>query len=235
MYHLNRSVRFLELFPKNGKLDYEKFKQIKFDKQLPANLQFPYKTDSMFLLKETEYPEFASLISTFRSWDKKGDAESKGAAIFLLAFEYLKVRLSSQPPRQITKQESIDTYRHVKVYMQKHFARTDIVLGDLQKLIRGSKNWPLWGFPDLLSPQWTVPNKDGTLKSVGGDGLVMFVQFPKEGLPKIETVNMYGASSRPESKHFDDQVELYLQQKTKTMILDKITVYKNAERVYHPL
>jgi acyl-homoserine-lactone acylase len=45
---------------------------------------------------------------------------------------------------------------------------------------------------------------------------------------------MYGASSHPESKHFDDQVEMYLQQKTKRMTLDKKEVYKNAEKIYHP-
>ena len=42
-YHLNRSVRFLELFPQNEKLGYEKFKAIKFDLQLPAQLQYIYK------------------------------------------------------------------------------------------------------------------------------------------------------------------------------------------------
>ncbi|MFN5134520.1 MAG: penicillin acylase family protein, partial [Chitinophagaceae bacterium] len=76
--------------------------------------------------------------------------------------------------------------------------------------------------------------KDGKLKSVGGDGLIMFIRFAKNGLPQIETVNMYGASSRPANKHFDDQVELYRFQKTKRMTLNKEEVFKNAERIYHP-
>ena len=62
----------------------------------------------------------------------------------------------------------------------------------------------------------------------------MFVRYGKEGYPKIETINMYGASAKPGSRHFDDQVEMFLQQKTKTMTMDKAIVYKNAERVYHP-
>ena len=62
----------------------------------------------------------------------------------------------------------------------------------------------------------------------------MFVRFAKQGLPKIETINMYGASAKPGNKHYDDQVEMYLKQQTKPMTLDKATVYKNAERVYHP-
>ena len=233
-YNLNRSVRFIELFPQTEKLSYEQFKAIKFDKQLPAVLQYNNNIDSMFLLNENEYPQSASIIYTFKKWDKKGNAESKGAAIFLLSYEYLKKKLKGQNPRKITKAEAIETFDYVKNYLQTNFAKTDITLGDLQKLVRGKKEWPLGGFPDVLSPQWTAPMKDGRLKSIGGDGLIMFVRFAKDGLPKIETINMYGASSHPESKHFDDQVEMYLQQKTKPMTLDKKEIYKNAERVYHP-
>ncbi len=233
-YHLNRSVRFLELFPQNAKLDYDKFKAIKFDKQLPSVLQYPYKLDSMFLLSETDYPEYAAVITTFKNWDKSAAAESKGAAIFLLTYEHLKKTLAGQDARKITKAEAVETFKYVNNYLQSNFGKTDIALGDLQKLVRGDKAFPLGGFPDVLSPQWTAPYKNGQLKSIGGDGLIMFVRFAKEGLPKIETINMYGASARPGSKHFSDQVEMYLQQKTKTMTLDKVEVYKNAERVYHP-
>ncbi|WP_462220889.1 penicillin acylase family protein [Ferruginibacter sp.] len=233
-YHLNRSVRFLELFPQNEKLSYEKFKEIKFDKHLPSVLQYTYKIDSMFLLSESDYPEMASLITTFKNWDKSAAAESKGAAIFLLTYEHLKKTLAGQAPRLITKTEAIETFKYVNNYLQTNFGKPNITLGDLQKLVRGDKAFPLGGFPDVLSPQWTAPYKNGQLKSIGGDGLIMFVRFAKEGLPKIETINMYGASAKPGNKHFDDQVQMYLQQKTKTMTLDKATVYKNAERVYHP-
>ena len=230
----NRSVRFLELFPQDKKLGYEEFKKIKFDRQLPGNLQYPFQLDSLFLLNENDYPELATMITTFKKWDKRGDPESKGAAIFTLMYEYLKKKVQGWAPRQLSKQETIETFNYVKNYMQTNFGTTDLTLGDIQKLVRGGKSWPLGGFPDLLSPQWTDEYYSGRLKSIGGDGLIMFVQFPKTGLPKIETINMYGASAKAGNKHFDDQVEMYLQQKTKTMTLDKATVYKNAERVYHP-
>jgi acyl-homoserine-lactone acylase len=72
------------------------------------------------------------------------------------------------------------------------------------------------------------------LKATGGDGYIAFVRFPRNGLPLIETVNTFGASSHKGNKHFDDQVPLYLQQKTKRMTLDKQEVYRTAERIYHP-
>lgn len=233
-YHLNRSARFLELLPQNEKLSYEKFKQIKFDIQLPKNLHYPLQLDSLFNLNEAEHPLLVPLIQTFKQWDKRGDAESKGAAIFVLVYEQLKRTITDRSPRYLTKQEAIDALSYASNYMQTHFGTTNLKLGDIQKLVRGDKEWPLWGFPDLLSPQWTEPLPTGKLKSVGGDGLIMFVRFQKEGLPKIETVNMYGASAKPGNKHFDDQVDMFLKQQTKTMTLDKGAVYKNAERVYHP-
>jgi acyl-homoserine-lactone acylase len=232
-WHNNRSIRVVDQMPV-GKLDYETFRKIKFDKQLPETLRYPYNIDTMFLLTEKEFPQYASLISNLRSWDKKGTADSKGAAVFLLSYLHLSKKLAGQAPRSITKEEAEETYAYVYEYMMKHFNRTDLALGDVQKLVRGDKDWPLWGFPDLLSPQWTSNYKDGKLKSVGGDGLIMFVRFQKNALPLIETVNMYGASAKKGNKHFDDQVELYINQKTKRMTLKKEEVYKMAEQVYHP-
>jgi acyl-homoserine-lactone acylase len=234
-WHNNRSARILELMPPQEPLAFEAFKKIKFDKQLPAPLQYPYRIDSMFSLPATEFPSFEPLINDLKYWDKKGGTDSKGAAIFLLTYEYIKKRLAGQPYREITKQEAIDTYQHVYDHMIKYFGKTGITLGQLQKLVRGERDWPLGGFPDLLSPQWKKPYKSGMLKSIGGDGYIMFIHFPQNELPVIETLNMYGASSHPSSKHFDDQVDMYLHQQTKKMTLDKTAVYKAAERIYHPL
>ncbi len=233
-YDLNRSVRVMELFPKTYKISFNAFKQIKFDKQLPQTLHYLYNIDSLFMLSKEEFPQFEKYITSLNAWDKTGEAESKGAALFLLAYIHLNKALQGQPARNITKQEAIKTYEYIDNYLTKYFPNKEIVLGDLQKLVRGNKDYPLWGFQDLLSPQWTAPYKDGMLKSIGGDGLIMFIKFPSTGLPYIESVNMYGASTHPESKHFNDQVPMYLKQQTKRMTLDKKEVYKNAESVYHP-
>ena len=147
-------------------LDYTTFKQIKFDKQLPATLRYPHNIDTLFLLNETEYPLYAPLIKNLKAWDKQGTADSKGAAVFLLSYLHLSKKLAGQAPRSITKEEAAETYTYVYEYMMKHFNTTDLALGDIQKLVRGDKEWPLWGFPDLLSPQWTANYKDGKLKMI---------------------------------------------------------------------
>jgi acyl-homoserine-lactone acylase len=229
----NRSVRVMQMMP-TGKIDYATFKKIKFNRQLPTPLQYMYGVDSLFLMKREEYPQYDSLLQVLQSWDRKGDAESKGAAVFLLIYENVSKAMRGKEPQQLTKLECENTLRAVQEYMRKNFGTVNLKLGDIQKLVRGDKEYPAPGLPDLLAPEWGVAWKDGKRKITGGDAYVAMVRFPKTGLPIIETVNTYGASSKKGSPHFDDQVSLFLKQELKPMTLDKAKVLAEAKRVYHP-
>ncbi|MDP6908864.1 MAG: penicillin acylase family protein [Flavobacteriales bacterium] len=72
------------------------------------------------------------------------------------------------------------------------------------------------------------------LKTFVGDSYIMLVDFDKDGNQKIETINAFGASNKPDSPHYNDQMELWAAQKTKPMTLNKEVIYKEAERIYHP-
>ena len=139
------------------------------------------------------------------------------------------------PPRQVTKAEAIETYQYVHDYMMQHFGKTDLVLGDIQKLVRGDDARPAWGLPDVLTAAYTEPYKNGMLKVNSGDAYICFVRYPKNGgLPLIESVNTFGASMHPSSLHYKDQMDMFQKQQTKHMTLDKKEVLRTAEKVYHP-
>jgi acyl-homoserine-lactone acylase len=232
--HNNRSVRFLELFPKEGTVDYELFRKIKYDRQLPTQLQYPYGIDSILMMTAKEYPQYDTILNNLNAWDKSGNPESRGAAVFLLIYENVASAMRGKDPQMLSKAYAEQVIASVKDYMLKNFGTMNLTLGDIQKLVRGDQEFPGPGFPDLLAPEWGVPYKDGKRKITGGDAYIAFVRFPKEGLPIIETSNTYGASSKKGDPHFADQVELFLQQKTKPMTLDKAKVLATAKRVYHP-
>ena len=59
------------------------------------------------------------------------------------------------------------------------------------------------------------------------------MKFSKEGA-EIQSISPFGASTHPESKHYTDQMELFVNEQTKTMSLKKEDVMKSAERIYHP-
>ena len=61
----------------------------------------------------------------------------------------------------------------------------------------------------------------------------MMIRYDKNG-PIIESINAYGASNRPDSPHFTDQMKLYVDHKLKPMTLDKKKIYAEAEKIYHP-
>jgi acyl-homoserine-lactone acylase len=234
----NRSIRFQEMFSQYGKISFEDFKRIKYDGQLPqGKLYFPANTDALFQLNPAEYADIQELIGILNSWDRKTNVDSKGAAIFLVMLKYFTNELGKKGEIEdyvISKEETIEAFRYAKSYMNNHFGRTDISLGDLQKLVRGTIEKPTWGLPDVITAMHARPYKNGKLKVTQGESYIGLIKFPKEGLPEIETVLNFGQSTHEDSPHFADQMDLYLSQKTKKMTLDKAEVMKTAVKVYTP-
>ncbi|HKH63456.1 MAG TPA: penicillin acylase family protein [Flavitalea sp.] len=233
-FHNNRSQRVTELLRGFDKIDYENMKRIKFDKQLPETLTYPFGLDTLLNLHSNEYPQLKDVITTLQHWDRKADAGSKGAAIFMLLYNHLFAKLSRITPRQLLKSEVVEAYQYVHDYMMKNFGTTNLALGDIQKIVRGDEVRPVWGIPDVLTAQNTIPYKNGLRRINTGDAYICFVRYPKNALPVIESVNAYGASNVPGSPHYKDQMSMFINHQTKSMTLDKHEVLKKAERIYHP-
>jgi acyl-homoserine-lactone acylase len=236
-YHNNRSQRAKDLIDPLNKISYADIKRIKFDRSLPTKILFPYgfTADSMFLVDENNYPALANIITTLKKWDHAAVAESKGAAIYNIAYYLVPQVMEGRKNDKLTIQEAVVVYEKIDEYLKKNFGRTDIVLGDLQKLVRGDESWPQGGMPDVLAAVMSESYKNGTRKMNSGDAYINIVRFPKDGsLPHIESINTFGASMHKESPHFADQRAMYQAQVLKPMTLDKNIVLKNAEKVYHP-
>lgn len=232
----NRSTRFRELMLDTGSISYEQFKEIKYDGQLPSSLAFRTNMESLFSLDPQKYPEIANLIQTLKTWDKKSDIGSQGAAIFIFQYYYWWEKFAEAGrsfDTVLTEKEAAEGLQMAKAHFEQFFGKEMVTLGEYQKLVRGEKALPLWGIDDVITAMRSVPLENGTRKGVQGESYILMVRFG-EGLPKIETINVFGASNRPDSPHYNDQMEIYLDQKLKPMSLDKAEVMKNAKRVYHP-
>ena len=236
-YHDNRSRRAKDLIDPLDKISYADLKRIKFDRSLPSKILFPYgfNADSMFLVDENAHPKLAPIIITLKKWDHAAVVDSKGAAIYNIAYYLVPKIMKGRKDDMLTLKEAVDVYQKIDEYLKKNFGRTDIVLGDLQKLVRGDESWPQGGMPDVLAAVMSEPYKNGTRKMNSGDAYINIVSFPKDGsLPHIETVNTFGASMHKESPHFADQRAMYQAQVLKPMTLDKNEVLRKAEKTYHP-
>jgi acyl-homoserine-lactone acylase len=237
LYHDNRSRRAKDLIDPLDKISYADLKRIKFDRQLPSTILFPYgfTADTMFLVDESKYPILSPLIKALKTWDHNTNPESNGALIYNLAYYEIPKLMEGRKNDKLTTQEAIATYQYIYDFLMKNYNRLDVSLGEMQRLVRGDENWPQGGMPDVLAAVQTEPFGAGQRKMNSGDAYIGFVRFPKDGgLPLIETVNTFGASSVKGDKHYADQRAMYQAQQVKRMTLDKNEVLKNAERTYHP-
>ncbi|MGK0383281.1 MAG: acyl-homoserine-lactone acylase [Bacteroidia bacterium] len=125
--------------------------------------------------------------------------------------------------------------RKTKEEFMLHFNKLEMPFGDVQTFTRSGKTIGLGGIADVLAAaasEWDAAA--GTMNSQGGDTYVQLVRFTKEGLPQIESLMAGGNSDRPDSPHFNDQMDLLENHKTKPMTLDKAEVLKNAVKTYYP-
>ena len=93
---------------------------------------------------------------------------------------------------------------------------------------------PVSGIRDVITAMYADPYKYGRVRASQGESLIMLVRYPEEGLPIIESINVYGASNQPDSPHYDDQMLMFINRERKKMTLDIETVRKNAASIYHP-
>lgn len=230
----NRSMRFAELVKQYDKVTYEDFKRIKYDGKYPAVFSFPINIDSLFMLSESQYPAIADLIQQLQQWDRNSDIANTGATIFAhINYQIYALARQGKRPSVLTIPIAVDLLENVKNDLLKYFGKTNVPLGDYQKLVRGDKAIPLPGLPDVLTAMYSVAWKDGMVKGNQGESYIELVRFTKDG-PVIESINTFGASAKKGSPHYTDQMELFAQQKTKKISLKKEDAYKTAIKIYHP-
>ena len=234
-YDNNRSTRLKELIDQYDRLDYNDFKTIKYDHQYPNPYTFSWMNiNYLDRLDSSLYPDIAALIERLQTWDRKAAATSLGAGTFAVFYNELRPFYRKVPePKIIPATFIVQALRNTKKYLLKHFNTTEVTLGEYQKLVRGTKELPIFGLPDVITAMAARPHKEGKVKVVSGESYIELVRFTPEG-PEIESVISYGSSDHPDSPHYSDQMELYAQFKTKKMTLDKETVYKEAQRIYNP-
>ncbi len=235
-----RNKRMKELMPQYDKISYQDLKDIKYDQKmkLPLYGRRMQNIDEILHLSVTDYPHLKPTIEALQKWDGSVDVKNKQAAIFSLALQYCFDYLAESGADFLAGDLPSEVYpkalEHAQKHLLKHFGRVEIELGELQRHIRGDKNYPIGGIPEAISAMYTVPYKKKYRQSNVGDSYILFATYGKQGVEKVESINCYGASNRPESPHYNDQMDLYIDHQLKPMTLDKATILQNAKKVYSP-
>lgn len=237
----NRSLRFFEQFEAVGeKLSWEEFMEIKYDLAYNDSLYDPVveNWDDLYEISADAYPDLAEILRIFKSWDRSTMADREGATIFLLCwnamYQDLQPKGCWKAGYTASEDELVAALRHAKEHLEDNFGSLRVPLGAFQRHRRGNVDLPVGGGPNILAALYARESENGRFESAVGDGFIQFVKYDENGPVLIETVMPYGASAKPESPHYTDQMSLYVNQQRKVMSLDLEVARKQAERIYHP-
>lgn len=234
----NRSSRMMELLEEYERLSLEDVKRIKFDCQYPDSSAFLTSIDNFMKLDPNRFPEVAESIVKMQNWDRRATTDSEAAGMFMLTYQYIfdKFKLgvnTFMDGISVPEETYIEAVDYAQNHLMEYFHTLDVTLGELQLHVRGDKEYGVNGFPDALAANYSMPYTNGRFKSFVADSYVQFAQW-KDGELKLESLHPYGSSNREGTVHYNDQMELYVEQRTKPMTLDRETIMRDAERIYHP-
>ncbi len=223
----NRSIRFQNLMSQEEKLSYENFKRIKFDIQFPDQFQFKENVNIIFELNPSDYPDIENYLKILQDWDRRAEKESIGAGL-------MKVLINNAKGKEIDKATAVEIVKISQAQLIAEFGTIKVPFSKLQVHKRGDKEMSIDGLPDVIAPMYTKKMGEGLKeKTYVGESYILLARFG-EGLPKLESIMPYGASSKSESPHYTDQMEMFVNKELKPMTLDKEEIYENATRIYHP-
>ena len=236
-YDNNRSTRLIELIESYDKISYDDFKDIKYDNSFPSKFNYNFMDISIIeTLKLQAENDLFELLDIIQKWDRKTDIDSQGAGIYGVLYYQLVRNYRNEIQKNnktVNKEILLSALADTKAYIINNFGSIKITLGDFQKLVRGDKELPIWGLPDVITAMSSRPYKDGKQKVTQGESYIGLVRFNENG-PILESIISFGNSDNPDSEHYTDQMEKYSKFQTKKMTFDKNIIYSQAKKIYNP-
>jgi len=243
----NRAERFLHIVNQhNGRLNYEQFKALKFDQNIAPNSRFMQSLRPIFDLDPQQHPDLAPLLHELRTWDYRVQANSRGGAtIFSLCVLFLFKEQHKEIGAirsflygfKVDEAKAVEVLTKAKKHIDKHFhGNYQMDLGDILRHSRGTVNLPAGGYVDALGSLTGLDfSKNGTVRCIAGDSFILLTRFGETAADtKLQALQAYGQSAKPNSPHYTDQMQMFLNQELRDVVLDKAQLLKTAERVYHP-
>ncbi len=228
----NRGTRALELMGADPSISEADLKRIKFDSGVSPGSYLAGWFKSLMAVD----PKGDALLDRARkllgqwdwNWDGKGPADSLAFSILRTPNRWHYERKPRLEPRAVLAEAA--------GYLQKHFGRLDVPLGEFIRLQQGKIDLPLDGGPDALRAATNYDERpDGRLAIKHGDSFILFVTWDKAGHVRSESVQPFGAATtRPHSPHYADQAKLFVEHRFKPVWFDPAALKGHIERVYRP-
>jgi acyl-homoserine-lactone acylase len=220
---------------------------ISFDELIGYKLNTGVETAERFLddllAAVDKWPDSTALkaAAILKAWDKKTDAQSKGAVLFSAWFEKITPALYAirwDPKQPVSTPDGLkDEKRAVALLVEatreteKKYGSADMAWGDVYRLRMNGIDLPAnggWQQQGVFMSITYIEDKDGKYVAEGGETFISVTEFGKK--PKAKLLLCYGNATQPGSKHISDQLELLSQKKLRSALLTRKEILNDLEK-----
>jgi len=220
-----RSIALLERANADGKISDAELWAIKYD---TGYEKAGYAKDWLDRISALDLKDSARLLKAQQllgQWDWNLDGKGPADALALMVLRPANKahynRAKKPDPRQILE-ETVD-------HLTQYFDRIDPPMMDVLRMRQGNVDLPVDGGNDTIraSTLWDV-EEDGRLSVRHGDSFIMFIEWAKDRKVHSRSIQPFGAATtRPDSPHYTDQMQLFVDKKLKPVRFDPIELEKH--------
>tara|TARA_B100000029_G_scaffold516641_1_gene632076 strand:+ start:5365 stop:7500 length:2136 start_codon:yes stop_codon:yes gene_type:complete len=233
-HNTNRSLRAQEIFSKDSSITFDEFLAAKYDLYYSENSHQVQMKNKIVEEVETSDPMLRDAINLIASWDNRMNIENKQAAIVIITLYELReyfIKGRDFPDKKIMK----NAVKNAADYLMKFYGELEVELGQVQRLIRGEKSYPLSGGPDILRAIYSESNSNGKFVGKAGDSYILAVKWDMNGEMQSFSGQPFGTSTNDiTSSHYNDQSELFSNHQLKPVWFNLDDIKANLEQVYEP-
>ena len=259
-----RSLRAIKQIEKENRFTIEKLVSTGYDHYLAIfdSLLPPlFNAYDALTVADPLYNQLKEPLTILRSWDKRSSVLSVATTMAVFwAYKLISINQSQVKNAEANDQvkfiksvvintsaiQKLEVLYSVISGLQKMYGSWRIPWGDInryqrptgemnQKFEDGVQSFPVGLAPAFLGslPAYeTVWNDTQKQYGVAGNSFVAVIEFGEN--IKAKSIVTGGQSFDPNSKHFMDQANMFMEGKFKDVFFYKADVEKNAESKYHP-
>ncbi len=182
------------------------------------------------------------------AWDRKADADSRGAVLFAFwakAMDSEKLFAKPwSPDSPLTTPDglanpaiAVEGLEAAAKKVEATYGALDVPWGDVFRLRSSSVNLPGNGADDSLGvfrAVWFAPGESDRFQAVAGDSYVAAIEFSNP--IRAKTLLTYGNASQPNSPHQSDQLELFARKQLRPVwrSLSEIEAHLSSRQILAP-
>lgn len=195
-------------------------------------------------LVRNAHPDLVTALQLLREWDMQAGPDSTAMAYYSIWWTLMRKRHADEFDHEAglyqallansraAQEYALDAAVEAARIMRNDFGSLAQPWGKVHRIQRGDRNEPMFGTgtgdPIFLADNATFVNRQW--RTNFGYGFAMAVQFSER--TRAASVVPFGASDNPESPHYDDQMDLFLERRMKPTRFQHDAVVRYATSGY---